>query len=264
MPTPAERIYDAAAAALDAQQARAEQITSQMGPISAGAAAAALLLKPAVHNLSHAPAGQTASFWAGIFGLGLVLLAGVGVLTGVNIRRVEAAELLDVGAAPGDLMVNPQTFDLEAATRLGRSRADNAQELRTLRRRFFAVAVGLVLEVAGLAAAAAIAPASAHTAPNQAALKVTSARMSASGVALGGRLAPAARGSVTVTVTFHGRGTQTISRVSALSGGRFAVRIGASRRLRPVRYATYAIAWNGSPSTTKARLSGTFERGPTH
>ncbi|HWC86796.1 MAG TPA: hypothetical protein VG388_09675 [Solirubrobacteraceae bacterium] len=263
MPTAAERIYEAAAAALAAQQARADQITNQMGPIGAGAAAAALLLKPAAHDLSHAAVPQAAGFAAGVFGLCLVLLAGVAVLSGVTIKGVEAVELANLGAGPGDLIHSPETFDLEAATRLGASRTDNATGLRTLRRRFFAVVAGLLLEVAGLALAAELAPASSPRSPGQAMVRVTVARMSASGLTLAGRLAPVTSGRVRVTVTLHGRGAKTIARGAPLTGGRFALRIGASRRLRPLRYATYTVAWSGSPRASAAAFSGTVTRGPT-
>jgi len=53
MPSPAERIYDAAVAELAGQQARANQITNSMGPLGAAAGAAALLLKPALGDISH-------------------------------------------------------------------------------------------------------------------------------------------------------------------------------------------------------------------
>lgn len=156
MPTPAERIYDAAAAALDAQQARADQITNQIGPIGAGAAAAALLLKPGLHDISHARVAQIVGLVVGVLGLLLVLGAGILVLIGINIKRVEAVELVDLGDTRPDLMGNPQAFDVEAAIKMGGTRTDNAEALSKLRRRFFVVAVGLLLEVAGLAVAAEI------------------------------------------------------------------------------------------------------------
>lgn len=97
MPTPAERIYEAASGELDRQQARANQINTSIGPLGAGAAAAALLLKQALHDFSHAQLAQRVGIAIGGFGLAAVVLAGLAVLIGVSLKGVEPGKCSVIG-----------------------------------------------------------------------------------------------------------------------------------------------------------------------
>jgi hypothetical protein len=263
MPTPAERIYDAAAAALDGQQARANQITNAMGPLGAGAAAATLLLKPALHDISQASTPQTVGVVAGVIGLALVLVAGIAVLIGVPIDGVEPGKLVDIASGPPDLLGDAQTFDLNAAADLGRTLAGNDGALQRLQALFVIVAFGLVCEVSGLAVAAEIQPHPKSQPSKQASarLRLTSARVRGTGVALIGQLEPNEPGDVDSVVVLHGRGSERIMRAAPLRDGRFSVRVIAIRGLRPIRSVSYTLTWTESHTVASARLTGNVRRG---
>jgi hypothetical protein len=254
MPDPAERIYDAAATILSSQQARADQITSTIGPLGAGAAAAALLLKPALHDFSHAHTAQFVGVVVGLVGVALVLVAGIFVLSGGRIYGVEARQLVEIAAGPPSLLNDPQTFHLEAANALGAVRRGNAGTLVRLRAFFILVAIGLVLEIAGLAAAAEIQPAPSK--PPAPTLRLTRDRLTPVDVTLSGQLMPIAPGDVRIGIVVQGHGRQTISRVVPLNNGQFSFHAGFPRSVRPVRSLRYTLAWSQTKTVAQARLVG--------
>jgi len=86
MATPAERIYEAAAAALSGQQDAVTRITGTVAPVGTAAAAAALLIKPALVKVDQAGVLQVAGLVLGAIGALLVLTAALAVLRGVHFQ----------------------------------------------------------------------------------------------------------------------------------------------------------------------------------
>jgi hypothetical protein len=259
MPTPSERLYDAAAAALAGQQATANQIQSGMVPLGAAAAAGSLLLKPAFNDVAHAGCWQIAGIAVGILGLSAIIVAGLWVLMGIEVKGVEPALLTDVkDRLP--LSADPEQFDFDAAIALGKVRKEQKPRLDRFRYRFAAVAVGLVLELMGLLVAVAIQPRPKTSPPSTAALEVVHAQLSQAALSLTGQLTSSAHGSVRVVVTLDGRSGLLTSLGPAIHRGRFKVRVMAPRALRPLRSAAYKIIWAGTPAVSAAELVGAMTR----
>lgn len=256
MPDPAERIFDAAAATLARQQARVDQILSSVAPLGAGAAAGALLIKPALHDIAHADWPQVVGAVVGLAGIALVLGAGILVLSGLELRGVDPGELAALAEGPPDLSDDAPAFQLEAAAKLGNIRAGNIPPLRWFKFKFALVALGLLLEIAGLATAAELQP-SGHSATSKhvAKLRVTG-RITPSAVVLAGRLAPTASGRVRVIVLARGRGSERLARFAPLKRGRFSARLVAAKRVRPLRSAQYKVTWAGTKTVAAAHFAG--------
>jgi hypothetical protein len=262
MPTPAERIYDAAAAALVGQQARADQITSGIVPLGAAATAGGLLLKPATHDITHAQILQIVGLMFGAVGLAGVLLAGLRLLRGVTIQGVEPELLSDMAARP-DVLDGTKEFDLQAAEDLSKVRLDNdTKPLHKLRMLSRVVTAGLVAEVVGFGGAALIQPRAKPTPAISPALQVTRAHLGVASLSLAGVLSSSAHGSVRVVVRLSGRTGQLALLVAAIHEGRFSLRVRASRPMSPLRSASYTIIWPGSHSVHSAELVGTITRCP--
>ncbi|MDQ6776787.1 MAG: hypothetical protein M3071_11375 [Actinomycetota bacterium] len=258
MPTAAERIYDTAAGAIAAQQARADQITSTMGPIGAGAAAGALILKPALHDFSHAGTVQTIGVYAGIAGLLLVLGVGIVLLRSPDVPGVKAADLLRLAVDTPSLLSDSDAFHLAGTPLLVDVWQRNRQRgpLVTHKARFTVVAIGLLLEVAGLAVAAEIQPRPAHRPPSEK-VTVTAVRISKTGIQIDGQLTPAAPGAVGVVVRFHGRATEVLRRTARVHDGGFTIKLLAKHSVAPLRSGSYRVVWMRSIIVSSAQAAGT-------
>jgi Na+/melibiose symporter-like transporter len=156
MATPAERIYEAAAAALAAQQESVTRITSTVAPVGTAAAAAALLIKPALVKVDQAGVLQVAGVALGAIGALLVLTAALAVLRGVEMERVEPAKLLASTKSDARMLADGQRFHLEVAETLVKTKTDNEEALKQLRTDFVQMTAGLVTEILGFTLAAAL------------------------------------------------------------------------------------------------------------
>ncbi len=156
MTTPAERIYEAAAAALGAQQETVTRITGTVAPVGAGAAAAALLLKPALVKVDQAGVLQVAGLVLGAAGVLFVLTAALAVLRGVEMERVEPAKLLAATNTDVSMLADGQRFHLEIAESLVQTKTDNDQALDRLKAHFVRMTAGLVTEILGFTLAAGV------------------------------------------------------------------------------------------------------------
>lgn len=156
MLTPAERIYEAAAAALSAQQDAVTRITGTVAPIGTAAAAAALLIKPALVKVEEAGVLQLAGLVVGAIGVLLVLTAALAVLRGVEMERVEPAKLLEVTTTDPSLLTDADRFHIETANKLIQTKTENDQALKQLQADFARMTAGLVTEILGFALAAGV------------------------------------------------------------------------------------------------------------
>jgi Na+/melibiose symporter-like transporter len=156
MATPAERIYDAAAAALGAQQDAVTRITSTVAPVGTAAAAAALLIKPALVKVDQAGVLQVAGLVLGAIGVVFVLTAALAVLRGVEMERVEPAKLLEVTTTDPGLLTDGDRFHIETANKLIQTKTENDQALKQLQADFARMTAGLVTEILGFALAAGV------------------------------------------------------------------------------------------------------------
>jgi len=256
MPSPAERIYDAAVAELAGQQARANQITNSMGPLGAAAGAAALLLKPALGDISHRQFPRLLFAGLGILGLLVVLGAGIAVLVGVEVAGADPAELSEVARKPG-LVDNAQAFDLEAALGLIDTRKLNDKAVARLQALLTIAAVGFLIELAGLAVAAVIAtqPKAKPVTRASAALRITTAHVSKVGIIVAGELRPSARGAVRVVVLVHGRRSERMSLTARLRDARFSAHARARPADWPLRSARFSVIGPGSRTVAPAMLT---------
>ena len=156
MLTPAERIYEAAAAALSAQQDAVTRITGTVAPIGTAGAAAALLIKPALVKVEEAGVLQLAGLVVGAIGVLLVLTAALAVLRGVEMERVEPAKLLEVTTTDPSLLTDGDRFHIETANKLIQTKTENDQALKQLQADFARMTAGLVTEILGFAFAAGV------------------------------------------------------------------------------------------------------------
>lgn len=122
MATPAERIYEAAAAALGAQQETVTRITGTVAPVGTAAAAAALLIKPALVKVDQAGVVQVAGLVLGAIGVLSVLTATLAVLRGVQMKDVEPAKLLEATKSDASMLADGQRFHHEVADNEDRER----------------------------------------------------------------------------------------------------------------------------------------------
>jgi Na+/melibiose symporter-like transporter len=156
MLTPAERIYEAAAAALSAQQDAVTRITGTVAPVGTAAAAAALLIKPALVKVEEAGGLQLAGLVVGAIGVLLVLTAALAILRGVGIERVEPAKLIEATTTDPGLLTDGDRFHLEVAESLVQTKTDNDQALKQLQADFARMTAGLVIEILGFTLAAGV------------------------------------------------------------------------------------------------------------
>ncbi len=156
MATPPERIYEAAAAALSAQQETVTRITSTVAPVGTTAAAAALLIKPALVKVDQAGVLQVAGLILGAIGVLFVLTAALAILRGVEMERVEPAKLLATTKSDARMLADGQRFHLEVAETLVKTKTENERGLKQLRTDFVRMTAGLVTEILGFTLAAAV------------------------------------------------------------------------------------------------------------
>ena len=266
MPTPAERIYEATAGRLADQQTRSGRFTSAVAPVGATATAGALLLKPATHALGHAQWPQVVGLVVGLIGLALVLVEGVYLLAGAEIKGVPPDLLYGAAEADGGpLSTEPGVFHLAAAADLGMVWEENSEKLTRVARLFRVFVLGLVIELVALGAAALIRPSRTHQpwqAPAAASLHLTSGYLSQREIRMAGELAAGAQGRVRIALSLLGRTGGVMSLHPLIHNGSFRVRIGVGSDLAPLRSASYTIAWAGSSSVASASLAGTIARCP--
>jgi hypothetical protein len=156
MASPAERIYEAAASTLSAQEERAARITASVAPVSSAAAAATLLVKPAIVKLGHAGVWQITGLVLGGLGALAVLFGALAVLVGVQLQGVDPTKLQEAAAADPSVLTEGDRFHLEAALTLGTAKKANDEALRWLGRLFVTMTGGLVAEIFGLALAVVV------------------------------------------------------------------------------------------------------------
>ena len=142
MATPAERIYEAATAALGAQQETVTRITGTVAPVGTAAAATALLIKPALVKVDQAGALQVAGLILGAIGALFVLTAALAVLRGVEIERVDPANLLAATRTDVSMLADSQRFHLEVAETLVKTKTENDQALKQLQADFVSMKEG--------------------------------------------------------------------------------------------------------------------------
>lgn len=264
MPTPAERIYEAAAGKLTDQQAKAGLLTSAVAPVGAIATAGALLLKPATNGIAHAQWPQIAGLVVGIIGLLLMFREGYRLLSGTNIEGVPPELLYQMVKTDGSL-AESEPFHLAAAAGLKTVWEENKQDLKRFGRWFTVFVSGLILELGGLGLASLIRPSrTSKTTPAQvaASLHLTSGRLKPRNVSLAGELAAGARGRVRITVNLLGQTGEVITRHPSIHSGRFRTHIRIPGNLAPLRSASYSITWAGSSAVASAYLDGTIARCP--
>jgi hypothetical protein len=156
MATPVERIYEAATAALSGQQQQIAQITGSVAPVGTAAAAVALLMKPALVKVTQAGFEQVAGLVVGGAGLVVVLVGAVVILRGVDVESVDPTKLLETTARDPTILLEDDRFHMEAAKTLATTKTHNDEAIQGLRAIYILMAAGLVAELIGLAAAAAV------------------------------------------------------------------------------------------------------------
>jgi hypothetical protein len=261
MPTPAERIYEAAAGALVEQQTTAARLTGIMVPIGAAATAGALLLEPALNDVSHARWVQVVGLILGGIGAMLVLLVGLAVLKGPTIIGVEPSLLLEQ-AGRADVVDGTHDFEAEAAIALVKVRRQNKFRLGRFRIALLVVFAGLVLELVGFGAATLVQPRSKASSLVSAELRVTAAHLKIGGLCIAGHLTSQAEGRVLLSIDMSGRAGEVRTTSVAIHNGRFRARVRAPGDLVPLRTATYVISWPGSRSVRSAAINGSLARWP--
>jgi hypothetical protein len=261
MPTPAERIYDAAAGALLEQQTTAARLTGIMVPIGAAATAGALLLEPALHDVSHARWVQVVGLILGGIGAVLVLLVGLPVLKGPTIKGVEPGLLLEQADRP-DVVDGTHDFEAEAAIALVKVRRENKSRLDRFRIALLVVFAGLVLELLGFGAATLVQPRPKPAPPVPAELRVTAAHLNVGELGIAGHLTSQAEGRVLLSIDLLGHAGEVRTMSVAIHNGRFRARVRAPRDLAPLRSATYIIIWSGSRSVRGGAIDGSLARCP--
>jgi hypothetical protein len=156
MATPVERIYEAATSALGEQQQQIAQITGSVAPVGTAAAAAALLMKPALVKVSQSGFEQAAGLAVGGAGLLVVLIGAVVILRGVDVESVDPTRLLAITARDPTILLEDDRFHMEAANTLATAKTHNDEAIQGLRDVYVLMAAGLVAELIGLAAAATV------------------------------------------------------------------------------------------------------------
>ncbi len=264
MPTPAERIYEAAAGKLADQQNRLGRFTNAVAPLGAIATAGALLLKPATNGIAYAPWPQIIGLAIGGIGLLLMLLEGYRLLYGVKIEGVLPEILLPIAKADGR-SAESDPFHLKATVDLDKVWQKNQLDVRRCELWFNGLVVGLLLELLGLGAAALIQTNWTHqTAPGPvgASLHLTEGHLSPREMSLAGELAASAKGRVRVAVSLLGPTGEAISLHPSIHDGRFRTGVRVTGDFVPLRSASYSITWAGSSSVAGANLTGTIARCP--
>lgn len=261
MPTPAERVYEAAAGKLIDQQAEANRIKSAVAPVAAIATAGALLVKPASDGFANAQLAQIAGLVVGAIGVMLMFWDGFRLLASGTTEGVPPEV---VYATAESKLAEPESFHLEAAVDLDDVWRQNIPDIKKFGRWFSILVVGLVLELAGLGFAALIQPSGTGTERTAvaASLHLTKGRLGSNEMSLAGALAPEAHGRVRIAVSFLGRNGEVVSLHPSIHDGRFRTRISVTRDVAPLRMASYSITWAGSSSVAGAYLAGTIARCP--
>jgi hypothetical protein len=264
MPTPAERIYEAALAGLVEQGERAARFTNGVAPIGAAATAGALLLEPATNGITHAEWPQILGLIAGCVGILIVLIVGAGLLAGADIRTVSPELLFQTAAADGGATrVKADTFHLAAAADVNTVWERNKRENKRVARLFRLFVVGLLIEIAGLGMAVLIRPTAPKTqAPVAASLHLTGGSLEPRRLMIQGELAPAAEGRVRIYVSLLGKTGEVLSLHPSIHSGHFRVNMTVSRRVAPLRSAAYGISWGGSRAVNGETVTGTIGRCP--
>ncbi|TMK99143.1 MAG: hypothetical protein E6G34_06505 [Actinobacteria bacterium] len=264
MPTPAERIYEAAIAKLAAQQAAVGRLASAVSPLAAAATAAgAVLFKPATDGLQHQEWLQVTGLVIASVGFVALLWWGIKASVGITLPGAQPRTLFQV-ADQGPSWERPDTFHLDAAVSVEDVWMDSRGKIRGTVVRWFALFVlGIFLELAGLTVAVLARPgaASPPKPPTAASLHVTSGYLNRGGMGFSGEIAAGARGRVQIAVTLLGRGGEVVSRDPAIHGGRFAIQVPAGAAF-PLRSASYTITWTGSSSVAGESLTGELARCP--
>lgn len=261
MPTPAERIYEAALEGLNEQGERAARFTNAVAPIGAAATAGALLLEPATTRIANAQWPQVVGLIVGSVGILIVLILGAELLLGARIRKV-SPELLFPTAATGNetTAVRAEAFHLDAAVDVDVLRESNDLQIKRVGRVFRVFVAALLIELLGLGVAVLTRPAVATPTPVAASLHLTQGELGPRRLLIEGEMSDAARGRVRIVVSLVGRTGRALALHPSIHNGRFRVDVPVPRRVAPLRSATYAINWGGSLSVAREAVSGTIGR----
>lgn len=249
-----------ATAALAAQQATVARIQTNAAPLGAAAAAAALLLKPALNDFGHADALRLVAVVLGCFGLLCALASGILVLAGTNVDTFNPTTV-ESAAAAAELMSSAEKFDLTAAQLLNVTRENNGAAMTKLKAWFLLLAGGLVVEVLTLGTAAVLASATQLAnnppRPHRPNLRVASLRLDSGGTAsIAWETNPAAHGRVHVRLLMRGVGTERIVLTPMIVNGTVIVETQGARHLRPVHSLRWTVVYRGSSTFAAATLSG--------
>lgn len=156
MPAPIERIYDLALRSLDEQERQLQDLRGRLAPVVAAGGLGITLLARPVFERSHPEglwevttavvglAGAGGSFWRSptCFARGR--------------SPIDAEATLDA-ARDADLLAEANEFDEAMARALAERRVGNAPIVGRFQRAFTIALSGLLIELAGLSAAAALA-----------------------------------------------------------------------------------------------------------
>lgn len=158
VPVPIERIYDLALRSLDEQERQLGDLRGRLAPVVAAGGLGITLLARPVFAGSH-PDG----FWevtatiTGLAGAALLVLAVAYLLRSRPLAfSVDAAAALDA-TRDADLLADAAEFEEAMARALAERRAGNAPIVERLHRAFTITLYGLLVELGGLSAAAALA-----------------------------------------------------------------------------------------------------------
>ena len=141
---------------LGAQQETVTRIIGTVAPVGTAAAAAALLIKPALVKVDQAGVVQVAGLVLGAIGVLSVLTAALAVLRGVQMKDVEPAKLLEATKSDASMLADGQRFHLEVAETLVQTKTENEEALEQLQADFARMTAGLVTEIIGFTLAAAV------------------------------------------------------------------------------------------------------------
>ena len=158
MPDARERIYDLALRALDEQERQVGELRGRLSAVVAAGGIGATLLTRPVFEGGH-PAGfmEIAATALGLLGALALVLASAYLLKSRRLAFSVDARAALAAAEELELLEEPERFHESMITALSDRRAGNADIVARLHDAFTIALAGLLLELVGLAVAAALA-----------------------------------------------------------------------------------------------------------